>query len=363
MIDEIIKEEIKDLEIDFKNQIKALENIIYNNPSAIFFDLVFIKYQNNDTKKVAVCKWKATENFNNFMRVLKRENVFYKNIVKQENIYLAVTPKTKLLNFLWLDDIKLENISEMQKEYMTLVETSNNNYQAWISLNRLYNAKEVQEIKKYLVEQLGADKAATAKIQPMRLPGFYSYKHKIPFYVKVTNIATKKLNASNILKKINSSNNNISNKPQQKPQPNKKNKSNTWKRYSYYKTKLFYSNKKFNPLDERDAIIEFVKQDNEDIEVDENIIDINYIYQLIIRGYGKEKIYFYLEKARKDLTTKHKSTIDYFERTYLKALLFYKKFYPDKKLYENHEINKILQDKPASLSVIDFLEQEIEKLE
>jgi hypothetical protein len=271
------------------------------------------------------------------------------------------------LNFIWLDDIKMENISEEQKKYLTLIETSEGNYQAWISLNRLYDAKEVQEIKKYLVEKLKADKAATAKIQPMRLPGFYSYKHKIPFYVKVTNVATKKLNASNILKKINSSsNNNISNKPQQKPQQNKsKSNTNTWKRYSYYKTKLFYNyeDQFFDPLDERDMIIKFIKQDNEDIEVDENIIDIHYIYQLVIRNYSKEEIFDYLEKARKDLTTKHKSTIDYFMRTYLKALLFYKKFYPNKKLYENHEINKILQDKPASLSVIDFLEQEIEKLE
>jgi hypothetical protein len=310
---------------------------------------------------MAVCKWKATENFNNFIRVLKRENVFYKNLVKQENIYLAVTPKTKLLNFVWLDDIKLENISKEQKEYMTLIETSEGNYQAWIQLNKVYSAREVQEIKKYLVEQLGADKAATAKIQPMRLPGFYSYKHQFPHYVKVVNTATKKLNASNILKKIN---NNISNKPQQKPQPNsKKNKSTNWKRYSYYKTKLFYSNKKFNPLDERDAIIKFVKQDNEDIEVDENIIDIHYIYQLVIRGYGKEKIYFYLEKSRPDLTIKHKSTIDYFMRTYLKALLFYKKFYPELKLYENNKINEILENKPASQNMIEFLEQEIEKLE
>jgi hypothetical protein len=357
----LIKEEIKDLELNFKSQIEALENIIYNNPSAIFFDLVFIKYQNNDTKKVNICKWKATENFSNFMRMLKRENVFYNNLVKQENIYLAVTPKTNLLNFIWLDDIKIENLSDEQKKYLTLIETSEGNYQAWISLNRLYDAKEVQEIKKYLVEQLKADKAATAKIQPMRLPGFYSYKHEIPFYVKVTNIATKKLNASNILKKINN-NNNISNKPQQKPQQNsKKNKSTNWKRYSYYKTKLFYSNKTFNPSDERDMIIEFVKQDNEDYEIDENIIDIHYIYQLIIRNYSKEKIYFYLEKSRPDLTIKHKSTDDYFNRTYLKALLFYKLFYPELKLYENNKINEILENKPIGKNVIEFLEEQIEK--
>jgi len=115
MMNNLIKEEIKDLELNFKSQIEALETIVFNNPSAIFYDLVYIKYQENDTKKMAVCKFKATENFSNFMRVLKRENVFYKNIVKRENIYLAVTPKTEYLNFIWLDDIKMENISEEQK--------------------------------------------------------------------------------------------------------------------------------------------------------------------------------------------------------------------------------------------------------
>ena len=358
----LIKEEIKDLELDFKNQIKALKGIVYDNPSAVFFDLVYIKYQENNTKKVNICKWKGSNSYTNFFRLLKRENVFYKNLVKQENIYLAVTPKTNLLNFIWLDDIKMENISEEQKKYLTLIETSENNYQAWIQLNKVYSASEVQEIKKYLVEKLKADKAATAKIQPMRLPGFYSYKHQFPYYVKVTNIATKKLNASNILKKINSSNNNISNnKPQTTKNKNNSNSSN-WKQYSYYKTKLFYSNKTFNPSDERDVIVEFVKQDNEDIEVDENIIDIHYIYQLIIRDYKKEEIFDYLEKSRLDLTIKHKSVEDYFERTYLKALLFYKLFYPKGlKLYENNKINEILKNKPIEQDVIEFLEQEIEK--
>ena len=54
----LIKEQINDLELDFKNQTEALETIVFNNPSAIFFDLVFIKYQNNDTKKVAVVNGK-----------------------------------------------------------------------------------------------------------------------------------------------------------------------------------------------------------------------------------------------------------------------------------------------------------------
>ena len=70
-MNEILKDEIKDLELDFKNQVEALKGIVCDNPSAVFYDLVYIKYQNNDTKKFVVCKFKATNNFSNFMRLLK----------------------------------------------------------------------------------------------------------------------------------------------------------------------------------------------------------------------------------------------------------------------------------------------------
>ena len=52
--------------------------------------------------------------------------------------------------------------------------------------------------------------------------------------------------------------------------PKKVNINNSnWKRYSYYKTKLFYYDKIFDPLDERNVIIEFVKSSNDDYEIDE----------------------------------------------------------------------------------------------
>ena len=173
----------------------------------------------------------------------------------------------------------------------------------------------------------------------MRLPGFYSYKHEITFYVKVTHKATKKLNISVILNKIQKSTP-TQNQTKPIPKPKPKNNSDIWKKYSYYKSQLNYVYKNFNPEDERDTIIEFVKSDSDNNKVDENVIDINYIYQLVIRDYKKNEIFDYLDKSRPDLTIKHKSTDDYFERTYLKALLFYKKFYPDQKLYQNHEINR-----------------------
>ena len=59
----LIKEQISDLELDFKNQAEALKGIVCDNPSAVFYDLVYIKYQENDTKKMAICKQKGNNSY------------------------------------------------------------------------------------------------------------------------------------------------------------------------------------------------------------------------------------------------------------------------------------------------------------
>ena len=330
--------ELKQLEADFEKQIKALDGIVYNNPSAVFFDVVLIKYlDNNDTKKFTLTKWNATKSLRDLVRMLFKEKVFVKNLRDKENVYFAVTQKTKLLNFIWLDDLKLENINEQQLKYITLVETSDNNYQGWIKLDKLYNENEIQQIKSYLIQKLKADKAAAAKIQPMRLPGFYSYKREIPFYVRVYRTAEKVLDGNILLNKINNFNNmqekevvgNIS-------QNISGASSNNWKKYSYYKKQLGLNDITFDPNHERNAIVKWAEQQL--YEIDNNIIDIMFVYQLLIRDYSESDIFLYLENSRDDLHYKHKAG-DYFERTYLKALLFKKLFFPFKKLYENGLLN------------------------
>ncbi len=341
MINETLKEEIKELEFDFEREIKALDGIIYNNPSAIFFDVVLIKYlDNNDTKKLALCKWNATKSLRDLMRMLFREKVFIKNLRDKENVYFAVTSKTKLLNFIWLDDIKLENISEKQLPYLTLIETSSGNYQAWIKLDKLYNENEIQTMKHYLIKTLGADKAAAAKIQPMRLPGFYSYKRIEPFYVKVYRTADKVLDGKALLYKIY----NVYNKgggTAKADAAGGSGGSDNWKKNSYYKKELELSDTTFDPNDERDMIIKWAEK--QEYDIDKNIIDIMFIYQLLIRDYSESDIFLHLQNSRDDLHDKHKAG-DYFERTYLKALLFKKLFFPMKKLYENRLLNEYIDE-------------------
>jgi len=354
-MNDLLISEIKELEFSAERELQALSKIIYDNKSAIFFDLVLIKYDNNDTKKIAISKWNATKNLRILMRMLFKNNVFYKNIAKKENVYFSVTPRTKFLNFLWLDDVKLENVSEEQLQFLTLIETSEGNYQAWIKLDKLYPESKIQLIKKYLVEKLKADKAATAKIQPMRLPGFYSYKRKIPFFVKVYKTAQKELPGEKILSKISRENkktivvNNMI--------PNENIKTGDFLKYSYYKRKIGEQDILFDPLDERDAIVRWAEKEGH--EVDENIIDINYVYQLLIRGYKKPEIFSYLTRAREDLDIKHKAS-DYFERTYLKAQIF-RALHPDKFLYENREIQEILRENEGE-KVTEFLQKYLQNL-
>ena len=236
--------ELKNIESDFEKQIESLRGIIYDNPSAVFFDVVLIKYlDNNDTKKFNLCKWNATKNLRDLMRMLFREKVFIKNLRDKENVYFAVTQKTKLLNFIWLDDLKLENISQKQLEYITLIETSPNNYQGFIKLDKLHTENEIQQIKNYLIQKLKADKAAASKIQPMRLPGFYSYKREQPHYVKVYRTADKTLDGKALLNKIYKYNNSSS----IGSATSCKTTSGNWKKYSYYKKELELSDTTFNP--------------------------------------------------------------------------------------------------------------------
>ena len=405
MINETLKEEIKELEFDFEREIKALEGIVYNNPSQVFFDIVLIKYdhENNTTKKVNICKWNGSKNFKTFLKVLKRENVFFKNIVRKENVYVAVTPRTKFLNFIWLDDVDLGKISQKQKEYMTIIQTSENSYQAFIKLDRLYKEDEIQMMKEYLIDKLGADEAAKAKIQPMRLPGFYSYKRKIPFYVKVSYYSSKTLEAKKLLEKAKNTNNNKNKYIYEKQYFDDGDRvydiaadgsisfdiEKRWRKYSFYKKELepveFITNPEefyFNPEKERDYIVEYFKkklsekkkseeeneenEKNEEVKIDDNRVDLHYIFQLLIRNYEKSEIYEYIKKARPDITDKHQLD-DYFERTYLKALVYSKAFFNDT-LFNTIKFNKFIEDHPIYKAnknikkMVDILREIADKL-
>ena len=346
--------EVKELENDFDSYIRALDGIVFNNSAQVFFEVVFIKYlEDNNTKKMSVAVWNSEKNLRNFKRMLFKNKVFYRHVKDKENVYVAVTPKTRKINFIWLDDIKKENLTNEQLKYFTLIETSPNNYQAWVRLNDFYDVREVQVVKKYLIKQLGADPAASGIIQPMRLPGFYNYKpNAVGHLVKVYKEAEKKLPFLALLKKAK--------------------KQLEGKGDVIVKTRgnVKSPEKMINPLTLWDKLeVELTKVISEkqgekvvtEIKVDKNVVDQHYVFRLVKAGYSKSEILNYLKTVRPDIEHKHKFS-DYFERTYLKAKL-YALMNPDDFYYENRFIAELIRENcPADKKVIDFLREKVQNL-
>ena len=334
--------EVKELENDFDSYIRALDGIVFNNSAQVFFEVVFIKYlEDNNTKKMSVAVWNSEKNLRNFKRMLFKNKVFYRHVKDKENVYVAVTSKTKKVNFLWLDDVKKENLTSEQLKYFTLIETSPNNYQAWARFDDFYDVREVQVVKKYLIKQLKADQAASGIIQPMRLPGFYNYKPNSPGHlIKVYKEAEKKLPFLALLKKA---------KRRNVKSPGKKviNPLTLWDKLKIKLTKVTSEKQGEKIVTE--------------IKVDKNVVDQHYVFRLIKAGYSKSEILNYLKTVRPDIEDKHKFG-DYFERTYLKAKL-YALMNPGDYYYENRFISELIRENcPADKKIVDFLREKVQGL-
>jgi hypothetical protein len=144
--------EIQEMQAEIEKQIKEnFEGILFNNSNKMFFDLVLIKYDTKNTKKIAIAKWNSSKKLRDMIRMFFKNNVYFKNLIRKENVYFAITELTRKSNFLWLDDIKIKNVTEKQMKFLTLVETSPGNYQAWIRLDKAYRKDEIQAMKKYLI--------------------------------------------------------------------------------------------------------------------------------------------------------------------------------------------------------------------
>jgi hypothetical protein len=187
---QIINEFFSDIR-EFKNKVLA------KTPNK--YKLSYIKYENGGTKRFTHERPFFGRNLD---KVIFNNKVYYKNRAKFENIYISLDEGESATNLLWLDDIKPQNFNAEQIKYMTLIETSPNNYQAYILLDKNINRAELLKLKKYFVKKYGADKASVDFTHLMRLPFFYSYKHATPHYIIITRWQEKLLNPDLILNKI-----------------------------------------------------------------------------------------------------------------------------------------------------------------
>ena len=123
-----------------------------------------------------------------------------------ENVYFSPYEYNTYTNIIWLDDININKLTDKQKEYITLIETSPNNYQGYIKLDKMINKQTYKKIIAYFVNILGVDKSSSDFIHLRRFSGCYSWKHYytkgIIHYIKQIN-TSKVLDTELLLKKIN----------------------------------------------------------------------------------------------------------------------------------------------------------------
>jgi hypothetical protein len=83
------------------------------------------------------------------------------------------------LEFILLDDLERNRLREVAElKPATLVETSNENYQAFLILPVVPNFAQAANICKSLAIKVGADQASAKPLQVARLPGFQNRKPK-----------------------------------------------------------------------------------------------------------------------------------------------------------------------------------------
>jgi len=304
---EIINEFFHDIR-EFKK--KVLEQT--NNT----FKISFIKYikdkntgKNIDTKRFTLKKSFIGKNLD---KVIFNNKIYFKNRIKHENIYISLDDTNKKTNLLWLDDIDINKLTNKQKEYITLIETSPNNYQGYIIMDKEVDKNTLKQIKKYFHKKYNTDIGSIDFTHLMRLPYFYSYKHEIPHYVVVKQYQKKILPTTPIIKQLKTDNeikqNNIQN--------NDKIHINTDKLSFFYD--LYLKEKK-----------------KEKLQIDYNVIDFRFLHFLHyftdtnIESVNLQNIFYNIEERKRGHTD------DYINRTKNKVY----NIYETDKNYKNFDYN------------------------
>ena len=201
----------KEIEKEFRQDLLHFCNTVlqhYGNNYKL--NLYYIKYlKNGETLRQYITTFKVK----NFKYILYKYNIIYKNIKKMENIYFSPYNFETKSNIIWLDDININKLTEKQKEYITLIETSPNNYQGYIKLDKMITKETYKKIVAYFINKFSVDKSSNDFIHLRRFPGVYSWKH---YYTKGIIHYIKQINTSKILetKKLIKKIENITHPPQ-----------------------------------------------------------------------------------------------------------------------------------------------------
>ena len=137
--------------------------------------------------------------FTEAFELLIKENAWWKNETRKENVYFSFNRNNESFNIAFVDDItKIDAFKK--KNHFLLVQTSEKKYQAYFLLDRAVSFNELYKIQKALCYVYKGDTGALSPVQLKRLPTFWNTKYEPPFLVKEVFKGSNKLNVDKVLR-------------------------------------------------------------------------------------------------------------------------------------------------------------------
>ena len=137
--------------------------------------------------------------FTEVFELLIKENAWWKNEIRKENVYFSFNRDNESFNIAFVDDItKIDAFKK--KNHFLLVQTSEKKYQAYFLLDRAVSFNELYKIQKALCYVYKGDTGALSPVQLKRLPTFWNTKYEPPFLVKEIFKGSNKLNVDNVIR-------------------------------------------------------------------------------------------------------------------------------------------------------------------
>ena len=225
-------------------------------------------------------------------RVMKEENLWWKNAKRGENVYIA-WGRGQLFNIATVDDIMGKYVDRFKtKDHFLLVQTSRKKYQGYFLLDRPVDYKTLHKIQRVLCKVYNGDKGALSPVQLKRLVGFVNTKYGDGFVVRLVHSGINVVSVDRALQLYEK----WFGKEETQPAPLKR--------------------ERFSFLDDGEL------KTWKDFECDDlSIADMRYVCYLVRMGLSDEEIAQRLLEESPNIEQRHKVE-DYIPRTIRKAKLY-----------------------------------------
>lgn len=223
--------------------------------------------------------------FTETFELLIKENAWWKNEIRKENVYFSFNRDNESFNIAFVDDItKIDAFKK--KNHFLLVQTSEKKYQAYFLLDRAVSFNELYKIQKALCYVYEGDTGALSPVQLKRLPSFWNTKYEPPFLVKEVFKGSNKLNVDKVI--------------------------------SFYEKTFYKSDISFNYSDKKD--INKTWEDFSDSDL--SVADMKYACYLVRMGLSDDEIKERLLNESPQIRERKRNVKDYLNRTIRKARLY-----------------------------------------